>query len=110
MKDPKFTPEDVMSISSAGAGLLKWVVAMVNYNAVAKEINPKRKAVAQAEASLRTAEKDLARVKAEVSQSKYYKETSTRNLGANKHYKQTRTGELGDCGTKSKSKTRRMFP
>jgi dynein heavy chain len=66
MKDPKFAPDEVMSISSAGAGLLKWVFAMVNYNAVAKEVNPKRKAVAEAERMLRTAEKDLTKVQAEV--------------------------------------------
>ena len=31
MKDPKFTVDDIKSISTAGAGLLKWVFAMVNY-------------------------------------------------------------------------------
>lgn len=31
MKDPKFTVDDIRSISTAGAGLLKWVFAMVNY-------------------------------------------------------------------------------
>ncbi|KAK3269901.1 Dynein heavy chain cytoplasmic, partial [Cymbomonas tetramitiformis] len=66
MKDPKFSPEELNNISSAGAGLLKWVYAMVNYNSVAKEVNPKRRAVAEAERMLRTAEKDLAKVKSEV--------------------------------------------
>ena len=31
MKDPKFTVDDIRSVSTAGAGLLKWVFAMVNY-------------------------------------------------------------------------------
>ncbi len=31
MKDSKFTVDDIRSISTAGAGLLKWVFAMVNY-------------------------------------------------------------------------------
>lgn len=31
MKDPKFAVDDIRSISTAGAGLLKWVFAMVNY-------------------------------------------------------------------------------
>ena len=31
MKDPKFCVDDIRSISTAGAGLLKWVFAMVNY-------------------------------------------------------------------------------
>jgi len=66
MKDPKFKPEEVMTISSAGAGLLKWVFAMVNYNAVARMVNPKRQAVAQAEKTLRMSEKELAKIKAEL--------------------------------------------
>ena len=37
-----FTPEEVKSISSAGAGLLKWVYAIVNYFGVAKTVDPKR--------------------------------------------------------------------
>ena len=31
MKDPKFAVDDIKTISTAGAGLLKWVFAMVNY-------------------------------------------------------------------------------
>eukprot|EP00899_Mesostigma_viride_P018540 jgi/Mesvir1/26688/Mv20468-RA.1 len=66
MKDPKFTPEEVMNISSAGAGLLRWVFAMVNYYSVAKTVNPKRQAVAQAEKNLRQATLELAAIKEEV--------------------------------------------
>ena len=66
MKNKQFTPEELMQISSAGAGLLKWVFAMINYNAVAKTVNPKRQKVAAAEKSLRQASKDLAKIKDEV--------------------------------------------
>ena len=62
----EFTPQALMSISSAGAGLLKWVYAIVNYYGVAKTVNPKRAAVAQGEKMLRAAGKELARVQAEV--------------------------------------------
>eukprot|EP00898_Chlorokybus_atmophyticus_P006649 jgi/Chlat1/6986/Chrsp56S00523 len=66
LKDPKFTPEEVMNISSAGAGLLRWVMAMVNYYNVARTVNPKRQAVAQAEKMLRQAEADLDSIKKQV--------------------------------------------
>jgi dynein heavy chain len=45
------------------AGLLKWVLAMVNYYNVAKGVEPKRKKVAEAEKNLRLAQKDLAQTK-----------------------------------------------
>lgn len=44
-------------------GLLKWVLAMVNYYNVAKGVKPKRKKVAEAEENLRLAQKDLANTK-----------------------------------------------
>ena len=54
-KDPKLTIEELMSISTAGAGLLRWVCAMMNYNSIAKTVNPKRQAVAAAEKNLKAA-------------------------------------------------------
>ena len=67
-KGDEFTPASVQSISSAGAGLLKWVYAIVNYYGVAKTVNPKRQAVAQGEKMLRAAGKELAKIQAEVQQ------------------------------------------
>jgi dynein heavy chain len=64
--DPNFNIETVMGISQAGGGMLKWVFAMINYNAVARTVNPKRAAVAQAEKTLRSSEKELAKTKKEV--------------------------------------------
>jgi len=63
-RDPNFTYENLKSISVAGAGLLKWVMAMINYNNVARTVEPKRKKVAESEKNLRTAQKDLASTKA----------------------------------------------
>jgi dynein heavy chain, axonemal len=59
MKDARFNFESLLGISRAGAGLFKWVAAMVNYYAVAKTVEPKRKKVSEAEKSLRAASKDL---------------------------------------------------
>jgi dynein heavy chain len=53
-------------MSKAGAGLFKWVGAMVNYNNVARTVEPKRKKVAESEKNLRIAQKDLANTKAEL--------------------------------------------
>ena len=61
--DKNFNPEFVTGVSKAGGGLLKWVFAMLNYNAVARTVNPKRAAVAQAEKTLRASEKELAKTK-----------------------------------------------
>lgn len=66
MKDGKFTVDEVRSISTAGSGLLKWVFAMVNYNNVAKTVEPKRRKVAESEKNLRSAQKDLNRIKGEL--------------------------------------------
>ena len=49
-QNAEFTPEAVKSISLAASGLLVWVYAIVNYYGVAKMVNPKRQAVANAQA------------------------------------------------------------
>jgi dynein heavy chain, axonemal len=65
-KDSRFNYEGLLSISRAGAGLFKWVAAMVNYHAVARTVEPKRKKVSEAEKSLRIASKDLATTQEDV--------------------------------------------
>jgi Microtubule-binding stalk of dynein motor len=47
-------------------GLLKWVLAMMNYYGVARTVEPKRRKVAEAEKNLRIAQKDLATTKSEL--------------------------------------------
>jgi Microtubule-binding stalk of dynein motor len=66
MRDAKFTVADLRTISLAAAGLLKWVFAMVNYAEVLREVEPKRSKVANAERSLRIAQRDLAETKVSV--------------------------------------------
>lgn len=57
------TRDDVSLLTCVCTGLLKWVLAMVNYYNVAKGVEPKRKKVAEAEKNLRLAQKDLAQTK-----------------------------------------------
>jgi dynein heavy chain len=64
--NPKFEPAALLTISKAGAGLLKWVVAMLKYNTVAKEIEPMRNAVKKAEMDLARSQKSLAKTKHEL--------------------------------------------
>ena len=65
-KDPKLTVDELMNISTAGAGLLRWVTAMMNYNNIAKVVMPKRLAVATAEKNLKNAKSELEKIQQEV--------------------------------------------
>ena len=50
--DEDFTPEKVKKASVAACGLCQWVLAMEVYDRVAKEVEPKKKKLAQSEAEL----------------------------------------------------------
>lgn len=45
LKDLDISTEEMKSVSMAGAGLLKFVVAVMGYCSVAREIKPKREKV-----------------------------------------------------------------
>lgn len=45
LKEMNITVEEMRDISKAGAGLLKFVVAVLGYCSVAREIKPKREKV-----------------------------------------------------------------
>uniref|UniRef100_A0A2C9JWZ0 AAA+ ATPase domain-containing protein n=1 Tax=Biomphalaria glabrata TaxID=6526 RepID=A0A2C9JWZ0_BIOGL len=66
IKDIDLTLEQMKSISKAGAGLLKFVEAVMGYCAVAKEIRPKREKVAKLEKNFFQAKRDLEKVTKEV--------------------------------------------
>jgi dynein heavy chain, axonemal len=68
------------------AGLLKWVMAMVNYSNVARTVEPKRKKVAESEKSLRAAQKDLQHTKEEL-------QTLSAQLGALRKQFEEKTAE-----------------
>eukprot|EP00798_Chlamydomonas_sp_ICE-L_P031818 gene31818-7022_t len=101
MKDPTFTFEGLKSISTAGAGLLKWVLAMVNYNNVAKTVEPKRKKVAEAEKNLRIAAKDLVTTKQQL-------EDLNSQLAQLSSQFQEKTTEQQDLKTKADVMERRL--
>ena len=63
MRDERFNVEELRMVSTAGAGLLNWVLAMVAYFIIARNVEPKRKKLADAELNLSAAMQDLAGIK-----------------------------------------------
>jgi dynein heavy chain len=63
---PDFMPEIVKKASVAACGICKWVHAMIVYDRVAKNVGPKKAALAQAEGDLAAAMAKLAEKKAEL--------------------------------------------
>lgn len=48
LHNPKFVPEEIRKASEAAEGICKWVIAICKYDIIAKEIRPKREALALA--------------------------------------------------------------
>ena len=67
-KDPRFIPEEIKKQSSAAMCLCMWVRAMVMYDRVAKNIEPKKMALKEAEESLAETMKQLNEKKAALQQ------------------------------------------
>ena len=61
-----FNPERVSKASEAVAGICKWVLALVKYDEVARQIAPKRAALAEADAQFRTSSEILKKKQAEL--------------------------------------------
>ncbi|KAL6257142.1 hypothetical protein P5V15_012074 [Pogonomyrmex californicus] len=59
LTNPDFDPEKMKKVSTACEGLCRWVIAMSEYDIIAKIIAPKKRALAQAEASYRNASEKL---------------------------------------------------
>lgn len=49
--NPDFDPEKMKKVSTACEGLCRWVIAMSEYDEIAKIVAPKKRALAEAEAS-----------------------------------------------------------
>jgi dynein heavy chain len=64
--DPNMQIDVVITISQAAAGLLRWVLAMMNYYGILKVVAPKRNAVLAAEKMLNTAKSELEKIEEEV--------------------------------------------
>lgn len=61
--DPSFDPEFIMSKSTAAAGLCSWCLNIVRFYEVFCEVEPKRRALEEANAELAEAQEKLSRIK-----------------------------------------------
>jgi dynein heavy chain len=68
MKRNKESFTALTRVSKAAAGLYEWVVAIVNYNKVAKMVEPKKKKVKKMEKDLMKAQMDLKKIKEDLIQ------------------------------------------
>ncbi|KAF4519850.1 hypothetical protein B566_EDAN005192, partial [Ephemera danica] len=66
LKDSEFEPEFVRSKSAAAAGLCAWVINIIKFYEVYCDVEPKRKALAQANAELAAAQDKLSVIKRKV--------------------------------------------
>ncbi|TGZ60763.1 hypothetical protein CRM22_008363 [Opisthorchis felineus] len=62
----KITVEEMKSVSKAGTGLLKFVVAVLGYSEVAREIKPKREKVSRLEKTFMQTKRDLEKLDTEI--------------------------------------------
>lgn len=66
LKDSEFEPDFIRSKSAAAAGLCAWVINIIKFYEVFCDVEPKRKALAQANADLASAQEKLAVIKRKV--------------------------------------------
>ena len=66
LRDEEFNPDLVRSKSFAAAGLCSWAVNIVNFYKVFCNVEPKRKALAKANAELAAAQEKLTKIKAKI--------------------------------------------
>ncbi|XP_019887304.2 dynein beta chain, ciliary [Ooceraea biroi] len=66
LKDSEFEPEFVRSKSAAAAGLCAWVINIIKFYEVFCDVEPKRKALAHANAELAAAQEKLSGIKRKV--------------------------------------------
>ena len=60
--------ENLQRVSKAGAGLLQWVIAMMRYYDVAKEVAPRRKKVQEMEKKMLAAQRDLSKTEKDLAE------------------------------------------
>ena len=67
-KAQALTMDNLSRVSQAGAGLLQWVISMIRYYEVAKEVAPRRKKVQEMEKKMLQSQRDLAKTEKELSE------------------------------------------
>ena len=71
LNDAEFEPDFIRSKSGAAAGLCAWVINIIRFYEVFCDVEPKRKALAQANAELAAAQDKLSVIKRKVAVSEH---------------------------------------
>lgn len=66
LDDPEFEPDFIRSKSIAAAGICAWALNIIKFYHVFCDVEPKRQALAAANAELAAAEEKLAKIKAKI--------------------------------------------
>ncbi|KAF4658988.1 hypothetical protein FOL47_007767, partial [Perkinsus chesapeaki] len=98
--DPNFEPEVIKKASIAAMGICKWARAMVVYDKVAKEVGPKRAALAQAEGKAAAAKAKLAEKEAELAEVIALVDKLVSDLNNAKEYMEELQKQRDDCAAK----------
>jgi dynein heavy chain len=100
--DPKFNSEELVSVSTAASGIMKWVEAMMKYFDVACKVNPLKASVAKATKDLAKGERELEKCKKEL-------ESVKKQLGELKVQLQDATSEKNDLQAKAAKMSRQLI-
>ena len=68
LDDPEFEPDFIRAKSAAAAGICAWAINIIRFYHVFCDVEPKRQALAAANAELAAAEEKLARIKAKIAE------------------------------------------
>ncbi|XP_024941329.1 dynein heavy chain 7, axonemal [Cephus cinctus] len=97
-----FDPEKIKTASTACEGLCKWVYAIAEYDVVARVVNPKKKALAEAQALYNTAMAELNVKREQLRQIQAKLTVLEEVLRARKADYQAMTDKVADCEQKLK--------
>ncbi|CAH8853473.1 unnamed protein product [Trichobilharzia szidati] len=106
MTNPEFDPVKVARASSAAEGLCKWILAMEQYDRVAKIVAPKRAKLAEAEAELAENMACLKKTQAALAEVEEKLQNLQNQLEATQIEKQRLEDEVQDCATKLERATK----
>ncbi|XP_028254184.1 dynein heavy chain 7, axonemal isoform X2 [Parambassis ranga] len=95
-----FVPEKIKTASTAAEGMCKWVCAMDKYDAVAKEVAPKKEKLAQAEGELSVAMESLQKKQAALKEVQDKLAKLQETLDANKNKKADLENQVDLCSKK----------
>ncbi|VDO75315.1 unnamed protein product [Schistosoma mattheei] len=106
MTNPEFDPTKVARASSAAEGLCKWILAMEQYDRVAKIVAPKRIKLAEAEAELTENMACLKKTQDALAEVEAKLENLQNQLKSTQNEKKRLEDEVSNCATKLERATK----